>query len=120
VQLSDPWWMWKMLRDLAPSNRTPPTVSTATGTTTSAIYGALGSFEPSPATNSSQTVFSIPFSYIRGTTQVYRGLPGQLALQSPGVDYTESSPGDGEITFTSAPSTAQDLWIVCRLAGGLT
>ena len=118
VQLSDPWWMWKFLRDMAPSVRNPPIVATAGGGTTSTVYGALGSFEPTPATNSSQTVFSIPFAYIAGTTQIYRGLPGQLALQTPGVDYTESSPEEGEITFTSAPSTAQDLWFVCRIAGG--
>ena len=118
VQLSDPWWMWKLLRDLAPSIRSTPIVATASGSTTSTIYGALGSFEPTPATDNSTTVFSIPFAYIAGTTQLYKGLPGALALQTPGVHYTESSPETGEITFTSAPTSAQDLWLVCRIAGG--
>lgn len=119
VQLSDPWWMWKLLRDMSPSVRTPNMIATANASTPATVYGALGSFEPSPATNSSQTVFTIPFAYITGTTQVFRGLPGALALQTPGVDYTESTPENGEITFTSAPSTAQDLWVVCRVAGGI-
>lgn len=119
VQLSDPWWMWKLLRDLAPSQRTPQIIATTTGSTTTTVYGALGSFEPSPATDGSTTVFSIPFSYISGTTQVYRGLPGQLALQTPNVEYTESDPATGEITFTTPPSGSDSLWVVCRVAGSI-
>jgi hypothetical protein len=118
VQLSDPWWMWKLLRDLKPTVRQPPVIATADGSSTTAIYGAVGSFEPSPATNGSTTVFSIPFAYIAETTQVYQGPPGELRLLTPGSNYTESDPENGEITITSAPPGTDDLWVICRIAGG--
>lgn len=119
VSLSDPWWMWKQLRELASNIRPPVVIATADGSTTSTVYGAMGSFAPSPATNGAITVFTVPFAYIDGTTQVYKGPAGQLALQTLGTDYTESSPEDGEITFTSAPSGSHVLWVVCRVAGGI-
>jgi len=119
VQLSDPWWMWKLLRDVAPSIRKPSVLAVATGDTTATIYGALGSFEPSPATDDVTTIFTIPFSYLEGTTQVYRGVPPALALQTPNVDYTESDPPTGEFTFTTPPTTAEALWVTCRVAGSI-
>lgn len=118
VQLSDPWYLWKFLRDIA-SRRPPLIVATADNSTTATIYGALGSFEPTPETDGAETVFTVPFAYIVGSTQVYRGAPGALKLQTPGADYTESSPDDGEITFLSAPSGGDDLWVVCRIAGNI-
>lgn len=117
VQMSDPWWMWKLLRDL--SARQQIVVSTADSSSTSVIYGAIGSFQPTPATNGSTTVFSIPFAYIPGTTQVYKGPTGALALQTVGTDYTESAPDAGQITFTSPPSGSHVIWIVCRVAGAI-
>lgn len=119
VQISDPWYMWKLLRDMSPNNRPPQVIATADGSTTATLYGALGSFAPTPATNGSTTVFHIPFAYIDGTTEVYKGPAGSLALLTENVDYTESSPEDGEITFTTAPSGAHVLWVVCRVAGGI-
>lgn len=49
--------------------------------------------------NGSITAFTVSEAYTPGTTMVF--LDG--LLQERGVDYTESSPEDGEITFTSAP-----------------
>jgi hypothetical protein len=121
VQLSDPWWLWKFLRDFAPGAIRPLTiVATADGSSTSAIYGTLGSMPFNETPDSSRTVFSINFAYIAGTTQVYKGAAGSLVLQIPGTDYTESSPGAGEVTFTNPPATGQKLWLVCRIAGGLS
>jgi hypothetical protein len=118
LQLSDPWYFWKLLRDLRPVVQ--PIVAAADGSTTAAVYGTLGSFEPSPATNGSVKVFTIPFAYIEGTTQVYKGPPGQLSLLTLGTHYTESDPASGEITFVTAPSTDHDLWVICRVAGGIS
>jgi len=118
VQLSDPWWLWKLLRRINPIAR-PPIIAVADSSTTSTVYGALGSFEPSPATDGATTVFTIPFAYIDRTTQVYKGATGALALQTIGVDYTESDPANGEITFTSAPSGAHDIWMICRISGAI-
>lgn len=117
VQLDDPWYFWKMLRDLRKTKNA--VVSSADGSTTAVVYGALGSFEPTPATNGATTKFYIPFAYIEGTTQVFKGPAGSLTLQTVGSQYTESNAAGGEITFTSPPSGSHVLWIVCRLAGGL-
>ena len=119
VQLSDPWWMWKLLRDISPSIKPPPIIAVADGSTTATLYGAIGQFAVTPSPDGANTVFAIPFAYIDGTTQVYKGPTGALALQTPDVDYTESTPEEGEITFMVAPSGADTIWVVCRVAGGI-
>lgn len=113
LQLSDPKGLWTYLRSTQRSReRTATLVGTATDTSTTASYGTLfsGNFNASP--DGSTTAFSINFPYIAGTTQVY--VDGLLII--PGVDYTESSPTSGQITFSSAPSAAAGLWMICRLA----
>jgi len=120
VQLSDPWWLWKFLRDT--TVHPPSVVAVAGGSTVATAYGALGSFAPSPATDGSTTVFTIPFAYIPGTSQMYRGAagpPSQLALVTPDSGYTESDPANGEFTFTSPPSGTDALWVIVRVAGGI-
>jgi hypothetical protein len=119
VQLSDPWWLWKLLRDMAtPSTRFG--IAVADGGSTATVYGAIGTFQLSPAPDGSETVFTIPFAYISGTPQVYAGPAGLLTLQTLDVDYTESDPARGEFTFTSPPSGTTELWLTCRVAGGLS
>lgn len=117
VQLDDPWYFWKLLRDLNRSQN--KVVSSANSSSTEAVYGAIGSFEPTPATDNATTVFSIPFSYIEGSTQVFKGPAEAMSVQSLGTQYTESNAAGGEITFITAPSSSDVLWIVCRIAGGL-
>lgn len=122
VQLSDPWWLWKYLRDLSATLKPLPLLATADGDSVAAPYGALGSFAPTPATDGATTVFTLPFAYIAGSLQVYQGDPGppsQLALLTPVTDYTESSPENGEFTTVTPPSGADVLWAVCRVAGGI-
>jgi hypothetical protein len=120
VQLSDPWWLWKFLRDFAPGAIRPlPIIATADGSTTSAIYGTFGSFPFNESPDGSRTIFSINFAYIPGTAQVYRGAAGSLVLQIPGTNYTESDPAAGKITFLSPPAGSDSLWLNCRIAGGL-
>jgi hypothetical protein len=48
----------------------------------------------------SKTVFVLPGAYVAGSTAVF--VSGYL--QRPGIEYTESSPGNGEITFSTAPA----------------
>jgi hypothetical protein len=115
LQLSDPWWLWKFLRDFAPNTPRLPRIAAATGSTTAAVYGTFGSFAPTPDTgDGSTTVVNFPFAYIDGTTNVY--VNG--AFKRPGTDYTESDPKTGEITFVSAPATGAALWGTCLIAGG--
>ena len=120
LQMSDPYFLWKFLRDLSPTIRPPAIVSTADDSTDAVVYGTRYSAAPTPATDDVETVFTIPFAYIPGTTEVYKGAPGSLVLMVPGVDYVESDAEGGEITFLTAPSSAHDLWIVCRLSGSTT
>ena len=116
LQLSDPKTLWSfILRQQATVNQGQLAVSTASGSSTSAVYGAFYSDAPIPLPNGSITSFTLNpqgFTYIAGTTQVFKnGL-----LQIPGSDYTESDPLTGQITFTYAPLSSDTLWIMCRLA----
>lgn len=116
LQISDPKKLWTFLRAMQTrQQRAVGAVATATTTDTSAAYGSLYNGDFSAAPDSSETVFDLPsdFAYIGGTTAVY--IDG--ILQIPGTDYTESDPAQGEITFTTAPTTGDELWIRCWLAG---
>lgn len=109
LQLSDPFTLWRFL--IKRQNQPIPAVATVSSGSPSAPYGAQFSGAPTPATDSSTTVFTIPFGYIGGTTQVYK----DGILQ---VNYTESDPEAGEITFAVAPATGTNLWVVCRTLSG--
>lgn len=108
LQLSDSFTLWRYVTKA--QNRvqmTPTPVVTDASSTT--IYGASFQGVPSPAPDGVETVFTIPFGYISGTTQVFRN--GQL--QDRGDDYTESDSEAGEITFTSPPFSTDELWVAC-------
>lgn len=117
LQASDPKTLWTHIRRLQTrrESETRYVVATASPTSPTYSYGAIYNGAPLPAPDGATTVFTLnpsTFAYIGGTTEVYKnGL-----LQRRGVEYTESSPVDGEITFTSAPSGSDELWIRCRLA----
>ena len=111
LQLSDPWWLWRYIRDKnASTPRATAIVATATNTSTTVAYGTIGTFTPSPACDGATTLFTIPFGYIGGTLQVYlNGL-----VQRRNVDYTESGSTNGEFTMTSAPISTDNLYVICR------
>jgi hypothetical protein len=116
VQLSDPYWLWRFLRQLRSSTQvTPLPVSTADNDSTSVVYGAYYADVPSPAPDGSTTVFTIPFAYIDQTSTVYKN---GLALLR-GVEYTESSPEDGQLTIPGPLVAGTKLYVTCRIAGGL-
>ena len=118
LQQNDPQSLWVYLRAtqrernrLVNQNR----ISTADNTVTAPVYGALYGAAPIPAPDGATTVFTLDpdtLAYIGGTTDVYSG--GLHLI--PGVDYTESDPNAGEITFASAPAGSAQLWVTCRLA----
>ena len=121
----DPFTLWKFLRQK--ERKSNPTFTGAGGgsgspvgavdnTSTSSTYGDIGQFTPLEAIDGTRTVFSIPFGYILGSTQVFlNGL-----LQRRGIDYFETSPETGTITMTSPPKVAagdreaDELFIICR------
>jgi hypothetical protein len=111
LNTSDPWWLWKFLRDTAGKNNTPAYLSYVSGGT-SGMYGANGSFAPTPAPNGNYTTFTIPdYSYISGSLHVYKN--GLLQ-----TDVTETDPGAGSFTLASAPTASDTLWVTCLIAGG--
>lgn len=111
VQMSDPFWLWHFLRDQRKNNRRPFAFSTANNGSVDPPYGAQYQGEPSPATDSSTTVFSIPFGYIPGSLRVY----ADGVLITTGI--TPSSPIDGEFEFAVAPTTGVELWVLATLTG---
>jgi hypothetical protein len=114
LQLTDPYTLWRYLRQLG-RKRGTRAFSSVDGSNP-APYGSLysGPFTDEP--NGSQTVFDLPDDrgYIGGTPEVYAD-PGVLLRR--GVDYTESNPNLGQITFTTAPANGTWLWCVCRVTG---
>jgi hypothetical protein len=115
LQPDDPYSLWRYLIKNA-GKVTNVALTFVDDTSTSTTYGASGSFNPTPTPNGSATVFTIPFGYIVGSTQVYLRAPGAVGglLLLPGTDYTESDPIGGEITLTSPPATGSVLLVVCR------
>lgn len=63
---------------------------------------------PSGTVNGSNTVFTTATAYVTGTTQVTRD---GLMLKPGGVDYTETSPSAGTITFVTAPTTGSTILV---------
>jgi len=111
LQLSDPFTLWDYL--LNAEQRIIDTIQTTqavvTSSSTATTYGASFTGEPTPATDGAETTFAIPFGYISGTLQVYlNGL-----AQRPTTDFTESDNVAGEFTLTSAPLSADNLYVVC-------
>lgn len=94
LQLSDPYYLWQYLL-----RKHPTTQLISSGTGGSLPYGSKVFLTPDPAMDGVETVFTIPISYISGTTEVY--IDGQRFF-SP--DYTETDPEAGEITFATAPT----------------
>lgn len=113
VLMSDPAWLWSFLREGA--TRVPSTtVSTsADNSSVDPPYGAEYGGTPSPATDGSTTVFTIPFGFIGGTARLLvNGL-----LQDPNTAYSESDPSGGELTLSFAPNVDDDLWVEATLSG---
>jgi hypothetical protein len=120
VQLSDPWWLWKFLRDSQPGSRPPPVVSTVDGDSDTGLYGAFGSFEPTPDPNGVQTTFQLPFAYIVGTQSLYRKLSGGTGFELLTTgDYTTSGAAEGQFSMVAPPDTGDELWFTCRIAGAI-
>lgn len=96
------------------SNGTPGVSGPAVPPSDGTVLGGDGiyrqpqkAYVPNETPDGSRTVFTI-VPYIAGTTIVY--LDG--LIQRPTTDYSESSPGTGAVTFTSAPLSTDNVVIV--------
>lgn len=105
----DSKFLWAYLRRRERQVRNSQ-LAVVTNDSTTSPYGGLGQFVPDPVPDGVETVFTLPFGYIPGTTNVYiNGL-----LQRLDTDYTESDPDAGEITFDDPPFTTDSLYVTCR------
>lgn len=113
VLMSDPAWLWAFLREGATKLPSTTVSTSADNDSVDPPYGAEYAGEPSPATDGSTVVFTIPFSFIGGTVRLLvNGL-----LQDPTTAYSESDPSTGEITLTFAPVADDELWVEATLSG---
>lgn len=112
IQLSDPYTLWRYLLGLNSQGRGLG-IATVDGSNP-APYGALFSGEPTPDPDSTETVFNLPDQrgYIAGTTEVY--IDGLFMRQD--IDYFETDPEGGEITFVTPPDGSSWIWVVCRIS----
>lgn len=109
LQLSDPWWLWKHLRDTR-ANTVNQIIATSDGTDTTVAYGTLASYTPTPAANGTVVLFTVAYGYISGTLEVYQnGL-----RQRRGTDYTETDSEAGTFTMDEAPVSTDVLFAIYR------
>lgn len=108
LQPDDPFSLWRFLLK-ARAKVESTLVSIVDDSSDSTVYGATGHFTAAPVPDGSNKVFTIPFGYITGSTSVF--LDG--ILQTPGTQYTESDPVNGEITMTTAPGAGTSLVVTC-------
>jgi hypothetical protein len=111
LQLGDPFTLWRYIlanqdRAASTASSTPTAVDDSSTTT---VYGAMGQFTPTPATDGATTLFTIPFGYVSGTLGVWlNGL-----IQRPTTDYVETDNIAGTFTMTSVPISTDNLLVTC-------
>ncbi len=110
LQVGDPFTLWRYI--LQNQTRVATTVTNIPGAvnddSTQTTYGSWGQLTPTPATDSSTTLFTLAFGYIPGTLSVYvDGL-----LKTPLVDFVETDPVAGTFTMSVAPTTGTVLLCV--------
>jgi len=111
----DPFTLWKYIRKQEPVIVTQ-TLGVATDDTDPGEfhYGDYGSFTPTPATDGVETVFTIPVGYVPGTVTFYlNNIPQRL-----NIDWFESDPDAGELTFSEPPVATDYLFVTCRTLDG--
>jgi hypothetical protein len=123
IEYSDHRKLWEAMRKgrRQTKNNLPDVVATQTATSRYTEFdAATPNVEPQyfsymklRATRQSPSVYTVGKAYITGTTDVYvNGL--QYALN---VNYTESNPDTGEITFNFDLETTDQVYVESRAAG---
>lgn len=108
---TDSKFLWSYLRKREKKPVQPVTV--VSNSSEAAPYGAFGQFVPTPAADGVETVFTVPFGYIEGTTTVWvDGDEDPLVL---GTDYDETDPATGEIELVTAPNS---IFVTTRTLAG--
>lgn len=117
---SDPRFLWRYLlthRRGSGSSSSAQLAATVDNESTTATRGARGTLVPAETPNGIRKVFTLPFGYLAGTTEVYlNGL-----LQRPTLEYVETDPGAGEIRFLEAPAgpssgdPGDSIFVICQV-----
>lgn len=111
LQYSDPRVLWKFL--LGQRKKWLRTIAgpvdNASAATDGSRYNGNGSFYAEEDTDGTRTTFTF-VPYVWGTTfLILNGIQQRL-----NIDYYESSAGDGEITFYTAPLPTDTIFMYCR------
>ena len=125
---SDPSWLWRYLQKLRPGKIIKQVTATAKNDTSKPPYGAIYQDQPATQTivgeaiqvnldlpNGSKTLFHIPFMYVGNTMHVF--VSGFLQYRE--IQFSETSPALGTFTLFDAPSSLDQLWVTCVVAGTL-
>jgi len=113
LNITDPFTLWRFLLNRQQRLLPPAPLVVVSSTSASTVYGALFQGVPTPVPDGANTLFTISFGYIAGTTVVYQN---GLALIR-GSAYTESNPETGQITISPAPGAGASLWVICNTLG---
>jgi len=121
----DSFALWKYLRKRRTSTGIALTIGSATSADDGANYGDLIQMTPpAEAVNGSNTVFTFPFasgapgSYVPGTSTVFdNGIAKHADTATTTLDYAESDPENGEVTFHTAPASGHTLLLQARALG---
>jgi len=111
LSYTDPIALWTgVMKAATTAPTTVAQVTSVNNDSTVVVYGSFGTFTPAESPNGSRVLFTIPFGYIAGSLDAYlNGL-----IQRRGVDFTETSPTDGTLTFSSPPFSDDVIQIQCR------
>jgi len=112
VLMSDPYWLWTYLKS-RPGQQVSGTYAGVNNDSVNPEYGSYYQGIPTPAPDGGTLVFTIPFSYISNTVIAYLNGIAQRA----NIDFTESDPAAGQVTFTSAPLVTDVVYITAVVAG---
>lgn len=113
IQTSDPWSLWKYMRQSSQRTTATASVITSDGSAPAGVPGTFVAMEPTPTPDGSNKVFICRDRYVAGSLEVFlfkAGVAGGL-IQRSVYDYTESSPSTGAFTFVTAPLSTDKLYV---------
>jgi hypothetical protein len=113
IQTSDPWSLWKYMRESSQRTTATAGVVTSDGSAPAGSPGSFVSMEPTPAPDGANKVFVCRDRYVAGSLEVFLFSSGSVGglIQRVVYDYTESSPTTGAFTFVTAPLSTDTLWV---------
>lgn len=113
IQTSDPWSLWKYMRQSNQSTTNTAGIVTSDGSVAATVPGTYVAMTPSPDPNGSNKVFVTTDPYVVDTLEVFLfsvGISGGL-LQRRDIEYIETDSTTGTFTFITAPLNTDTLYV---------